>query len=30
VGHAVVEGESHTSVVQPGLTRGLRWILGRR
>lgn len=26
VAHAVVDGESHTSVVQPGLTRGLRWV----
>lgn len=25
VAHAVVEGETHTSVVQPGLTRGLRF-----
>ena len=28
VAHAVVDGETHTSVVQPGLTRGLRWVFG--
>ncbi len=28
VAHAVVDGETHTSVVQPGLTRGLRWVCG--
>ncbi|MEQ9569467.1 MAG: hypothetical protein RLN75_04700, partial [Longimicrobiales bacterium] len=30
VAHAVVDGETHTSVVQPGLTRGLRWVFGGR